>query len=321
MSTKLERIDALVREVNRGTYPTVEDLCRKFEIKERTFFDDVRFIKERLRIEIKFDYSRGGYFNSTPERKLPQFDLNEEELAALALGKEMLMKHSGTAFRQPLEEALAKIEGRIANKELAVEELKSLIRIVPGGIAESNGKLLKEIKFACDEQRSIEIEYYAANTGQTSTRKIDPYRILEHKGAWYVAGWCHQRAAMRTFAIHRIRKLNLLKDHYAIREGLDVEDWIQSAFLLEHGDGEHVVRIKFTPVGARYAIDREWHPSQKIHTHPDGSCTLEFKTQSLDEIKRWVLPFGAGAEVIDPPELRQRVMDELRMTLRGYGES
>ena len=74
-------------------------------------------------------------------------------------------------------------------------------------------------------------------------------------------------------------------------------------------------------MGARYAVERNWHPSQKVITHPDGSCTLEFLAQNLDEIKRWVLPYGAGAEVIDPPELRRRVMEELRQTLRGYGES
>ncbi|MBX9693530.1 MAG: WYL domain-containing protein, partial [Cyanobacteria bacterium] len=53
----------------------------------------------------------------------------------------------------------------------------------------------------------------------------------------------------------------------------------------------------------------------------DGSCTLEFMTQSFDEVKRWVLPFGCGAEVIDPPDLRRRVMEELKQTLRGYGVS
>ncbi len=53
----------------------------------------------------------------------------------------------------------------------------------------------------------------------------------------------------------------------------------------------------------------------------DGSCILEFKTQNFDEVKRWVLPFGAGAEVLEPIELRERVMEELRCALNYYKKS
>ena len=322
MSTKLERVISLIKEINKGNYPTVVGLCDKFEIKARTLFDDIRFVKDRMRIEVVFDKSKQGYFNSTPQVKLPEFDLSPDEVLALMLGKEMLLEHSGPVFRLQLEEALSKIATRLTDTErYSQDEIRSIVKFIPGGIATADKRFLHDLTAACAEHASVEIDYYAAHTGQASTRTIDPYRILEYDSAWYIVGWCHLRNELRTFAVHRIRRMRNLKVKYELKEGLNLDEWISSAFQLEHRDGSQVVRIRFTPVGARFALERQWHLSQHVHMHEDGSCTLEFKTQSLDEVKRWVLPYGSGAEVIDPPELRRRVMEELRRALQGYGEA
>ncbi len=127
--SKLERIVAIVEEVNRGNYPTIKDLCAKFKIDEQTLNEDIRFIRDRMEIELLLDSFKGGYYNSTPDRELPNFDLNEQERAILALGIEMLLNHSGAGFGVPSKEALAKIEGRLGKKEMdAVEEFRGLIR-------------------------------------------------------------------------------------------------------------------------------------------------------------------------------------------------
>lgn len=322
MSTKLERILYIVSDINRGTYPSVQDLCDRYEIKKRTLHADIELIRERLHIEIKHDSTRGGYYNSTPNAKLPEFDLFDEEILALLLSKEMMLAYSGPAYRTELEQALRKITSRLANKEsIPIEEIQSLVRVIPTGVVSTGSKVFGDLREATEKKKTVEIDYYAPSTGERSTRKIDPYKIIQHDGIWYVAGWCHQRKDMRKFAIHRINAHKVLKDSFQIQEGFDVEKWLDSAFILEHRDGEHIVRIRFTPIGARYALDKEWRPNQKVQKHADGSCTLEFTTQSLDEVKRWVLPFGSGAEVIDPPELRRRVMEELQLTLRNYKES
>lgn len=319
MSTKLERVVGIIAEINRGSYPTVASLCDKFEIAQRTLHDDLRFIKDRLQIEILFDKSRQGYYNSTPGKTLPLFDLSPDEFLAIQLGTAMLLEHSGPVFRVQLQGAFHKIANRLADGNGMQKEIKSLVRFIPGGLAVADGKLVRSMENACSSFLSVEIDYYGARKGQTETRTIDPYRLIEFDGAWYVVGWCHLRDDMRTFALHRIRRYKVLKEKFTLKEGFDLDKWLESAFLLEHADGEQTVRIKFDPLSARYALERTWHRSQQVTTHGDGACTIQFNTQSLDEVKRWVLKFGSGAEVIDPPELRKRVMDELSSALRGYG--
>jgi len=95
---------------------------------------------------------------------------------------------------------------------------------------------------------------------------------------------------------------------------------VDKAFQLEHSGQEHTVKIHFKPKAARYIRERQWHPSQDLIEHDDGSCTLEFVTQSLDETKRWIMTYGAEAVVMEPPGLRNLVRDEHARAASEYLE-
>ncbi|MBM4373329.1 MAG: WYL domain-containing protein, partial [Deltaproteobacteria bacterium] len=47
---------------------------------------------------------------------------------------------------------------------------------------------------------------------------------------------------------------------------------------------------------------------------------LSFTANHLFEVTRWVLSWGAGAEVLDPPELREQVRKEHETALERYAK-
>ncbi|MBI2193605.1 MAG: WYL domain-containing protein [Planctomycetes bacterium] len=55
-----------------------------------------------------------------------------------------------------------------------------------------------------------------------------------------------------------------------------------------------------------------------IRAGKDGSVTLSFPAPNLEEVKRWVLQWGAGAEVIKPHELRKAVRLEALRLARSH---
>ncbi|NTV32371.1 MAG: WYL domain-containing protein, partial [Deltaproteobacteria bacterium] len=61
--------------------------------------------------------------------------------------------------------------------------------------------------------------------------------------------------------------------------------------------------------------------SQQIGDHEDGSLTLRLKVSALDAVKRWVMRYGAQAEVLEPPELREMIMQEVREMGEIYGDN
>ena len=66
---------------------------------------------------------------------------------------------------------------------------------------------------------------------------------------------------------------------------------------------DHNVAVRFAKSAAPWILERQWHPKQKVKHHRDGSITLSFPAPALYEVKRWVLSWGAEAEVVGPKEL------------------
>jgi len=319
MSTKLERVLAIDAEICRGGFPGVQHLCQKFEVSERTLHEDLRYLKDRLAREIVFDHTRGGYCNSNPSKRLPSFDLSSGEIFALTLGKEMLSIYAGTSFEPTLRSALEKISERLPEKvHVDPEEIKSVIRFRASAIVPLSAKLFNEFNKACDSQQQIDLTYFAASKGETTSRIIDPQCMLHDRGTWYVVAYCNSRKALRMFALHRIKDYKILDSSFEPMSANELNEWIDAAFQIEHGEKTYQVTIHFAPHSARYIRERSWHPQQALEDFEDGSCKFSFPAASLDEVMRWLAPYGPDAVVLEPPELRKMVIDAAAETLKQY---
>lgn len=320
MSSKLERVLAIDAEIARGIYPSVMDLCAKFEVSERTLLDDLRYLKERLARQIVFDHSRNGYYNSDPGSRLPSFELSEGEVFALTLGKELLSIYTGTSFEPTLRSALDKISERLPETvQVDPEEIKSVVRFRAGAIVPLSAKLFNDINQACDSHNQIEMQYFAASKGETSSRTVNPQFLMHDRGAWYLVAYCNSRKDLRTFALHRVRDYKILESTFTPVPRDELNAWVDAAFQIEHGPEEYRVKIRFAPHSAHYIRERIWHPQQLLTDLSDGSCTLEFPASSLDEVMRWLAPYGPDATVLEPAELRDTVIESARLTLAQYG--
>jgi predicted DNA-binding transcriptional regulator YafY len=85
-------------------------------------------------------------------------------------------------------------------------------------------------------------------------------------------------------------------------------------------DELYTVKVRISPVWARWVGEKVWHESQKAKKNGDGSLELSFRVAGLDEIKRWVLSFGPEAVVLEPLKLREMVRKDLSRNLSQYSK-
>jgi predicted DNA-binding transcriptional regulator YafY len=78
------------------------------------------------------------------------------------------------------------------------------------------------------------------------------------------------------------------------------------------------VEVLFTKEAAATVTEGIWHHTQKVKRNKDGTVTLTFRVDGLNEIIRWVLGWGSRATVIQPPELRDLIFAQLDDSLRVY---
>lgn len=174
------------------------------------------------------------------------------------------------------------------------------------------GHPLVRLERAREEGETVHLGYFTASRGEWNGRDVNPYHLHFVDGTWYVFAYCHWRKEVKVFAPDRVGSV----------EGTP-EAFLAHSFEIERGDPVDVA-IRFGPEQARYVRGKQWHPSQSIEElgrGPDGKdqgLLLRMHVGGLGEVKRWVLSFGAGAEVLKPQSLRLEVIREIESLGRNY---
>jgi len=243
-----------------------------------------------------------------------------DEILALAFGEGLLRPLEGTVFHESIRSALAKIRAGLG-PELAryVERLGEAFRVLPDPHKryERQGEVIRGLHDAVLSRESVRVRYRTGRTGEEHERRLDPYRIWYKAGGLYVIGHDHRSGELRTFAVDRIRSLEATGETFEVPEGFDFEAWAAPAFGVVR-EAPQRVRIRFAPSWRTYVEERRWHDSQELRPLEDGGVELSLEAGGSGELARWVLSFGAGAEVLEPEHLRQTVRHELTAASAKY---
>ena len=320
MSTKMERIYWIDRQIRTDRYPNARTIQEHFELRNaRTAYDDRKFMINRLGAPIEFCRLNGGWYYADPAYFLPAIMLSREEITAFFLGEELFKRYLGTSFETPLRLALDKIKQHLpehvnydAQKETAA------FTFTGGGRAKVEPELLLELSEAIRTKHSVEMEYYSASSGRTNTRVVDPYHLNNIHGDWYLIAFCYMRQAPRDFLTSRIQAHKRLPSTFQVSREFSLNTYLETGFLAERAaDPENIV-IKFDEYQARWIRERQWHSSQKIDELPSGELILRLRVGGLDEVRRWLMGYGSHAEVLEPENLRRGIESDIEKMQKIY---
>jgi predicted DNA-binding transcriptional regulator YafY len=322
MSRHLERllqIDALIRSNQRHT---ADSLASELEVSERTIRTDLDFLRDRYHAPLEFTRQKGYHYTDLDWR-LPTISLSKGELFALTLGARMLEAYAGSTYTSDLRSAIERLSERLPEQTWVDLQQLSEERILFRGGAEIdlNPEVWHALEDACQSLKTVEMTYYTASRDAVSERKLDPYVLHIYRGTNpYVIGYCHRREEIRWFRVDRIKHLQVLPETFVPDPTFDARDHLELIFQHEAGGVPQPVAIWFDAPTAPYIRERRWHPTQEIQEHQDGSLTLGMVVRGLNDLKRWVLGYGKGAIVREPPELVELVRKEAQVMAELYQE-
>jgi proteasome accessory factor C len=177
------------------------------------------------------------------------------------------------------------------------------------------GGRIEQLREAMARCRELRIVYWSAHRAATSARTIRPYGMVEHGGDWYVVAHDSVRGKPVTFRVDRIREAELLDTEYEIPPDFDVQEWNKDRDFVPP-PGRTVARVLFSRDAAKFA--REELPAKDCQPRPDGSLVARVPVASEAWFLSWLFQFGRHAEVLDPPELREKVRATCRAVLAFY---
>lgn len=304
----LERMLRIHDELRRNTLPNCTKLCRLLEVSRKTVLRDIAFMRDRLDLPIDFDLGIQAYRYTHPVSGFPTVQVTEGELLALLVARRALEQYQGTPFHRQLEVAFEKLTGGLKERisfspadELSAVSFKNI------GLGKADLVVFNALSAAVLRQREVEFDYKKPGEGTVSRRRVQPYHLSHRENLWYLVGLDIERAGMRTFALPRITAVRSMNKEFARPIGFSPEQFFASALGVMVGSGNHTVLVRFAPEVADRVRERVWHDSQKIKDLPGGGIELSVRLGALAEVERWILGWGPHAEVIAPPELRQRM--------------
>ncbi|MDQ2864714.1 MAG: WYL domain-containing protein [Candidatus Eremiobacteraeota bacterium] len=177
--------------------------------------------------------------------------------------------------------------------------------------------------FAAGERTSRSVAFlYSDKEGATSERSVDPYGFIVSSGRIYCVAYDHGRRDKRVFAVDNVARPQLLARTFVKPADFDVEAYAAASISgVMHGTETTAVRVRFAPRVAKAAIAARVVTQRNVERNADGSAEIEYSVADVDELVRWVLGWGAQAEILAPPEVRARVAEVLTDIVAKYRKS
>ncbi|MGC4115077.1 MAG: WYL domain-containing protein [Myxococcales bacterium] len=163
--------------------------------------------------------------------------------------------------------------------------------------------LLEPLAKAAREAREVEFDYLTGGRGKRERRTVRPHAVYLHRGQWYLAGYCLMRNDDRLFRVDRMSKLAVTARVFTPGGEAHRED----SGSQETSAGAKAV-VRFTQGAAPFV--RERFPEAKATA--DGGLEVELAGVSRDWIVPYVLGFGGEAQVVEPKELREAVLEAVQ---------
>lgn len=89
---------------------------------------------------------------------------------------------------------------------------------------------------------------------------MSPQRLAHYRDNWYLDAWCHERLAIRSFALDAIEDVTLLNDAAHDISDAELDQVLASGYGIFAGEAVQWAELIFTAEAARWVSRESWHP-------------------------------------------------------------
>jgi proteasome accessory factor BC len=291
----------LIQAGRKGERLRAADVCEQLQMSEQELREDVSVLNV-----VNFgggayvlyaEVHPNGEIEVDPEPYADTFDrparLLPIEAKALVAAIDLLGEHLPAGSLNSAREKIVAALGEDPVREgLQITSADAddpiLARVIAGAIA---------------DRHVLELEYYAANEDQFTTRRIEPYGLINSAHGWYVASWDPTREDTRHFRLDRIKRATVLDETYEPRPDLDavadIEGWPRTGEV----PASRTARVWISPGQARWAREDR----TVIAELEDGAVVVEWAFKGEDFLVKEVLKEAGDAAVLEPADAREAV--------------
>lgn len=321
---------------------TAQELARELEVSVRTVYRDVESLGA-AGVPVYADRGPAGGYQLLGGYRTRLTGLSGDEAESLFLAgipgaaAELGL---GTVLAGAQLKLLAALPPELRSRAGRIRERFHVD--APGWYQEADStQYLPAVAEAVWNQCAIRVRYRRAGSqAKEVARTLEPLGVVLKAGVWYLVARALATEAdaagdgrhlehageIRTYRVGRILELATLDGRFERPEGFDLGDFWQAwsgRFEASSYRGEAVVRLSargrerapflLSPVAARACVETAEAPDR------DGWVRAVLPIESVEHALTELVRLGADAEVLEPPELRERFAQTARALAAMYG--
>lgn len=284
-----------------------DDLAKMLSVSKRTLLRD---IKELGNIGIRCDYNpRSRSYEMNSSTFLPAMNLTLKEAEGLLLLLHKIRNHLHFPFRNSALLAALKIENSLpaTTKRHCNAVFRNIsVRPEPQVQMDLLDEMFLVLQEAMVRKAVVRLHYHLSDEKEVET-DLEPYHLFYGDYGWYVIGKSSFHTSIHTFKLSSIKALEALNKCFTDGHDFDIHEYLGRAWLMKPEGRLYNIKIRFSPQVARAVAQVQWHRTQTVTRHRDGSAIIEFRVDGLGEITWWILSYGDQVQVLAPRIFRERI--------------
>lgn len=319
---RLQRIYKLHEAVSSRRHPVSrQTLQDELECSRATVNRIIQEMRLYFSAPLEYDRERNGYFYDTKDGEifeLPGVWFNATELYALLTTQQLLEQAQPGLLDNHLKPLKTRIEKILAITQSGKGEIAKRVRILRMAGRNTTSEHFQTVAGAVLQRKRLAIRYHSRSDDTETRREISPQRLTHYRDNWYLDAWCHQRNALRSFAVDRLREAKALEKVAKDISEKELDAHFASSYGIFAGKPKHTAVLRFTSERARWVAEEQWHPQQQGRILDDGRYELHIPYSDPRELVMDVLKHGAEVEVIEPASLRKMISQQLQQAAQQY---
>ena len=325
---RLDALRALLQRHPKGL--TIYDLGRELGVTPRSMRRYLVEVRRELDLVSSTERPGGARLWRLAPNEVPRkIEVRRTQAYALLAARRLFEPMKGSTLYEEIDLATQKLfnvarrPGRGPNAGVADARLEDRFLYMPFAPKDYAEHLdeLDDLFQAVADLRPLRCRYRRGKDGQEDRVTIHPYAMVLYKDAVYCVGLHVGKNEIRTFLLDRMRDTECAAtERFDLPPDFKIDDYFQGQFGIFRGLEPHRVVIDFDAKVAEFVRTRRVHPSQELTPLPRGGVRMTMMIGDLTELATWILGFGETAQVVEPPDLVERVTKELMGALALYGK-
>jgi predicted DNA-binding transcriptional regulator YafY len=319
---RYDRIFALHKRLQAARYPVSgPHLEEELGCSRATLYRDIGFLRDVLQAPL-LSTDAGFFYDRlhSEQFELPGLWFSSDELHALLATHELLNRSGADVLTGAMAPLKKRIDALLANQSQGKRWPIERIRVIGSYTRQRDEVVFRQVAGAVLERKRLRFDYTARSTNKLTTRTVSPQRLTHYRDNWYLDAYDHERDALRSFSVERIRQVKVLDEPARDIAEQELSAQLSDSYGIFSGPARHVATIVFSAEAARWVSEEHWHSKQEGRFLDDGRYELKVPYSNPRELLMDVLRYGADAEITAPVPLRESARMSLQLALSNYGD-